>query len=513
MEIMMIKHKQYFTITGNLFDKLVLDMRDFNLRRLTTNKQVFYYDHRKRKQVTKYEIDKTFFVIDYRGRKIHYIYTLYGEVKNHLLFKNYSIKEKEVRPPRGDKVTFNRNSEYTPRVDQNLYIDKITKSKLPTTLVDIRTGGGKTLTVTLALAELGKRFGVVVLPRYIEKWRGDLKHYLNLTDDEIYIVQGGKSLERLFNKSKEEMSEIKAVIFSLKTLIIYIKEYLNLEKVFTYSIVPDKATKALGLGYMVSDETHQEFHNVFLTQLFLDTNMFIGVTATLVHNNYTMTDKYRLLFPKESRVVNDTVYKRYINVISFKYHFEDIRKIRSQNNFGYSQIELEKSIMRRKSILKRYLEMIFKVFKTTYLNKPDLEKGDKAMIFAGTIEMCEKIKYYIEGELIKLGKRYKVTKYTEKEDYSVIADNDIITSTIQSAGTALDIPNLVTVIQTVAVNSIQANKQTIGRLRDLGKNKEVIFSYIWTPDIKAHDNYNVNRLGYFAPIVKNSRVFKYDKLI
>jgi superfamily II DNA or RNA helicase len=305
--------------------------------------------------------------------------------------------------------------------------------------------------------------------------------------------------------NKKEMGNIKVIIFSLKTLQIYLKKWMSPYKDFDYNLEPDELTQFINLGYMINDETHQDYHNVFTTQLFFNTNMFIGITATLENNDRKMMALYNVLFPLEERANIEIPINRYITAISVKYYFSDMKRLRYKGPFGYNHNILEATIIKNKKILNNYLEMIMRIALGGYIK--DRVEGDKLLIFASKVEMCILlIKYFKDSDYFK---DIKITKYTEEDDYTVIAENDIIISTLGSSSTALDIPNLIAVIQTVAVDSIQSNKQSIGRLRDL-PDKVVKFYYIWSGNIKQHSGYNFRRTKYFASIAKTfmNKVFQ-----
>jgi len=72
---------------------------------------------------------------------------------------------------------------------------------------------------------------------------------------------------------------------------------------------------------------------------------------------------------------------------------------------------------------------------------------------------------------------------------------DITVSTFQSSGTALDIPKLITCLQTVNMGSMQANLQSIGRLRDIGKH--VRYIYFYANNIPSHRKYHFQRMELF----------------
>lgn len=507
MKIIMVRYNQFFTISSSNFDKLVTDVKELN-NRFTTIRQDRFFDRKAKKMKVKYIEDQKFYAINYIDQTIHYLFSTYGIVVNYLRGLGYTIEESKVLPKEGKKIEL--QVKFKPRDKQKPYLNAFVKSTEPTLLIDAIMGFGKTVVASMGFAKLKRRFGVIVLPRYIDKWKKDLSNYLELSEEngDFYTVQGGKSLRVLMEMSEEERDSYKVILYSLKTIILYINEYLDINKPFTYEVAPLDLMNHLEIGYLLNDESHQEFHNVVKVNLFFNVKKFIGLTGTLEHKNRTLEKMYKYLFPNESRVDVEEDINRYITVYSIRFKFSNINKVNTINNFGYSQINYEKSIYRRSTIRDNYTSMISKLVKKIYIEKPDFEKGDKCLIFAATIKMCE----VITDKLKKEHPGFKITKYTSDDDYNVIDESDIIVSTPGSASTALDISNLVTVIQTVSLDSLQINKQTLGRLRPLD-NKEVVFAYIWSPQIKPHYFYARNRLEYFSKMAKKTISITYHNPI
>jgi len=83
-----------------------------------------------------------------------------------------------------------------------------------------------------------------------------------------------------------------------------------------------------------------------------------------------------------------------------------------------------------------------------------------------------------------------VKRYVEDDPYDNLMKPDIRVSTLQSAGTAVDIPNLATTVMTTAVSSSQANIQGLGRLREMKDGRVPEFVYFACVDIKKHMEYH-----------------------
>ena len=83
-----------------------------------------------------------------------------------------------------------------------------------------------------------------------------------------------------------------------------------------------------------------------------------------------------------------------------------------------------------------------------------------------------------------------ISKYTSEDDYTVFDTSDIVVSTTKSAGTAIDISNLQTVISITNRGSKQAVEQMIGRLRKPKKDEFTpCYVVLVNMDIPAHVRY------------------------
>lgn len=92
-------------------------------------------------------------------------------------------------------------------------------------------------------------------------------------------------------------------------------------------------------------------------------------------------------------------------------------------------------------------------------------------------------------------------------DAGVLKTADIIVSTIKSAGTAQDIPDLKVAILTQAVRKKEANIQTLGRLRKLKRWPEVtpVFVYLSNSAVPAHMKYHEAKKEIFRTVTLTQR--------
>lgn len=376
--------------------------------------------------------------------------------------------------------------------------------------VTLQTGRGKTGSSLKAIETIGERFIVAVLGRYFDKWIGDIKKQYVIEDGDMITARGSKEFKSLLKFSSHKDYNPQVIVTTIDTLHGYIREY-NLTKFKgqpEHIVPPEQLWGKLGCGVRLIDEVHQHFHTVYILDLYTHIYKGIGLSATLGADDKITDSMYGIAFPMKTRI-NGGVYIKVSDATCIHYRFKDPKKIRYQGFAkGYSHVVFEESLVKQRQALQNYLDMILTVVKQEYVKVA--KTGQKMLIFAAKIETCEIIRDYLEEMLPD----YVVEKYTSEDDYETFERADIVTSTIGSSGTAIDIPDLITVLMTTVINSKNANEQALGRLRDLripGFNPK--FLYFSCDDIGKHREYTNRKHELFADKVFTHKSEYYEKRI
>lgn len=356
---------------------------------------------------------------------------------------------------------------------------------------------------TKALLDLGYVTGIVLLPRYIEKWVEDITSYTDITKDEICIVKGQDSLDKLWNTKKKDI-KYKVFLFSITTLANFISTYEENSNDCSYSL--GELSKHLGIGLLANDESHQHFNALFRISIHFEALRMIGMTATMVNNAADITRMYTLFYPYDSRVANLVKRDGYINVYPIMYTLKLKASFKYILNGSYNHNQFEQSLLRYPMLTKSYLKMIDYYLKEGFINHRT--HNEKCIIFFSSIKLCTLATNYLR----MLHKDLNIERYVEQDSYENIKTGDIIISTQQSLGTAFTVPNLITILNTVPMSSIQANKQNIGRLREI-EGKELRYYYFYTNAIVPHRKMSVERLDAIKDISKSVTYKSYDELL
>lgn len=364
-------------------------------------------------------------------------------------------------------------------------------------LVTMPTGTGKTKTALMTAALLGKKLAIVVLAKYVDKWKSDILECFKISPKKILEVQGAKYLKGLLALAAEDkLKDYDVIIMSMQTLAPYFdtyEEYGDTTLDLGYDVLPGDMLSKCGVGTVIIDETHEHIHLVHRVLTYTHVPMLIGLSATFQSDDPFIARIHKVMFPHEIRI-NSVKMKKYIHLAAVAYNFKEYNKNKirtsSWGSTSYSHIEFEKCILNNGNYLNNYLRMLSSTVKSGY--NDDYKEGDKCLIFASRIEMVNKIVKHLKT----MFPNRKISSYVKDDDYSVLTESDIIVSTLGSAGTAVDVKGLTCVLLSVAINSSVSNLQALGRLREI-LGRIVRFYYFYCEQISKHVEYHENKQDLF----------------
>jgi len=494
-----MREKQFKMIIGSHFFKII-KMTDrirtlcFKFMNQYGQKEFVNSKGKSILKVTKYYACRTSDTNEFRfhiGQLKPFLNLLSDELINENM---YDVEEIGLYMP--DKVKLSIKDGWTLRdyqEDCRDFILKDDKDALLSKLVSLPTGTGKTFTALYTLASLQQKTVICVLPTYMDKWASDITNIVNVKPKDIMLIRGSDQLKGLMTAAKHHKLPQKYFIISLRTYMNYIKAYEehngNIEEL-GYDLKPDELFEALRVGNLLIDEAHQHLHAVYRLITYSNIPLVVGLTATLLSDDKFIVNMQHIIFPKEKRY-DKVKMKKYIKAYAIAYRFRNFRKskvrVSEWKSKNYSHNAFERSILKNSNLTKKYMDIIYSIADVGYI-KP-FESGDKLIIFAASKKMCEVIVNYFKKKHPELD----IRKYTEEDPYENAIEPDIRVTTIQSCGTAIDIPNLRCTILTNSISSSGSNLQVLGRLREL-KNKDVKFFYMYCEDIKKQYQYHIKKM-------------------
>lgn len=398
------------------------------------------------------------------------------------------------------KVEFAVRRMFPPRERQVGIIEYVLDTENPKwdpiiKMATLQTGGGKTYIAQYCMNELGWRTVIHFKGGYVERWKTDLEETFEFKRGEFLIVRGSKDMIALQQMALEGILHAKVIIITSATMRDYIKNYEEANghsKV--YPIAPIDFYPKLGIGFRVTDELHQEFHNNYRIDLYTHLPRSLGLSATMTSSDAFKNRMYDIAYPVQQRH-DGGGYHVYIAVTAILYHMDPDVKIRFMGAQGYSHTTFEESIMRHKGLLKNYLKIIDHAIYNRFVSVR--EDGQKALVFFARVDLCT----LMTERLRKLYPELNIVRYvgSEGDSYEDILEADITVSTIGSAGTAIDIKNLRSTFMSTAIDSRQSNEQVLGRTRPLKDWPDITpeFIYFGCLEIEQHCKYHRNKKDFF----------------
>lgn len=385
-------------------------------------------------------------------------------------------------------------------------VEFITKEPVRSKLLPLATGSGKTFSSLFALAQVKMLIGIVIVPTYIEKWVKDIVEGHETTIKDIMVIQGSKSLRGLIAMAQEGSLRSKYYVFSSRTMQEFISAYEDNPDQCkeNYGCLPVELFPLVGIGSLLVDEAHQHFHAIFKILLHANVVFQLGLTATLLSDDSVVSRVHRVVYP--DKVVYDAgALDKYADVYALGYFMPpDLLKKVKTTQYGsnsYSHNAFEQSVMRFPPLKMFMMSLLYNAIEDFFVGM--YEKGDKLMIFVGMVKYAD----YVVGFIKHYFPKFSVNRYCDGDPLQNVYEADIIVTTIISAGTAIDIPGLRAVIQTVSVSSSVANIQNLGRLRKI-PNKDVRFVYLFAENINKQKMYHYKRLELFRERVASHRTFR-----
>lgn len=360
----------------------------------------------------------------------------------------------------------------------------------PCRLVGLQTGKGKSYCSMRSAQRLGTATAFIMRAQYIPKWIIDVKKtYAFTAIEDVMVIQGSASLMGAIAQGLAGTLTAKVFLISNKTIQNWISLYEEVGEAtleMGYGCLPHQLFQVLGVGFRVIDEVHQDFHLNFKIDLYTNVAHAVSLSATMVSDDSFMTRMYEIAYPASWRH-NGGALDKYIAAKAIIYRLRNPELIRCVDwaTKRYSHNLMEQSILRNKELKESYMNFIVSMMRMSYV-KNRRGAGDKLIIFCASINFCTEVVSFLKKKFPE----YDIRRYVEDDPYEDLMEPDIRVASLNKAGTAVDVPGLITTILTVAVKSSQSNIQGLGRLRKLDDGFTPEFLYAVCEDIPKHLEYH-----------------------
>jgi superfamily II DNA or RNA helicase len=329
----------------------------------------------------------------------------------------------------------------------------------------------------------------------IEQWKNSVLQFTTIKEDEIYIIRGKESLEKLEKMDEEELSKYRWFIAIHKTIASYMDRDLK---------NPDKLLTKLGIGTKLYDEAHVEYKNTFYFDCVTNTES-IYITATPSRSNHLENVVYQRMFksvPRHNAVQDSS--ENYHNVILVNYNSKPSieEEASMKNKHGFDTKKWCSYIIDKEDNFVLFTDILLEI-----INRMNKNRDKKIFILFHTIAGIDALYKLLKEEFpdLEVGRFDSTIKNKDKRFLEL--KKDIVLSTEKSFGKAIDVEGLDVLINTVSFGSKVVAEQTLGRLR---KKNDAEVWYIDFSDngFKSIKNQFVQRRPVFNK--KAKKIYKLD---
>jgi hypothetical protein len=357
-----------------------------------------------------------------------------------------------------------------------------------------------TLLAQHTMKRLGYRTSIMMKGGYLDQWVSSLDIAFKFGRGDLVKIQGSIALHTIMQMAIDGDELPMCMLISINTFSEYIREYERNGVTQMYPIAPHEFFEVMKIGLNIFDEGHQFPHQVMKLFVYTHIEKFMTLSATLETRNKFMNRIYEIMYPRCDRF--DAGYRKvYISASAVFWQLKDSKSIRYTGYKGaYSHVKFEESMMlsKNRKILANYVDMICAFADSEFISV--MEKGQKMLIFCATVKFCT----MLVKEIQKRYPHMDTTRYVSADKRTVMDKADIIVSTVLSAGTAVDIPNLRVTWMTTAIDSQQANEQALYRTRPLVDWPDQVPRFIYSvcSTIEKHVKYHLNKVSAWKLLVK-----------
>ncbi len=331
-------------------------------------------------------------------------------------------------------------------------------------MLNLNTGEGKTFCALYScLLDGSKPFIMMNALNLATQWKDKILEYTDITEDEVYIISGRRTIEKLIDMSNDEIKKIKFFIGIYNTVI----DYINADdyRLDLTSLMYDKAK----VNIKIFDEIHVHYQSVLSIDYKLSRIPSIYLTATPERNNRNEDKLFQSIFgniPHFKSPNENGSYGRYRNVIITKFTtsptMENIADVKKRSTRGFSYNAYNDYLKDNPSSM----GLLFNALNQVYSK---LCMGEKTVLLVKNIDMIETLvdlfyeQDYINDNAVIVSAYH--SKINKKLKPKILEESNLIITTDSSLGKGIDVQGLTRVISCINTSSTISINQMAGRLR------------------------------------------------
>jgi len=319
-------------------------------------------------------------------------------------------------------------------------------------LLHLRTDSGKTFIAIKFICE-EKRKAIIIAHNEVvlTQWISRILEFTNISEDEIGIIQGKKSINKVTGKEK-------IFIAIHRTLTNIVEE--DSKRLFSF-------VKENDIDIKIIDECHLEMMSTFVIDSFLNIPTNIYLTATAERAKYDEDKVFGYIVPvkdsfgKGSKDISDIDKQLKTYFINYTTNISENREAKLTTRYGF---DLAKWAAYTLDFSEEIGEMILYYLKKIYVKLKT--KDVNVAIMLKSLDQCRKFELFFESKGIEVGQFNTI--YKDKKTRHLQLEKGICLTTDKSFGTAVD-SSIDVLFNLLPIGNRPGTLQMVGRLRSTGK--------------------------------------------
>lgn len=420
------------------------------------------------------------------------------------------IKHNYLPVPEARSLTVRFRKGITPRDYQIPIVNSLSNDSYSNALY-LRTGGGKSISTLLAVERVGKRFAIMIPPKYFGLWEGTLYDAFGRKkiEHKYKTADGSPKFKALIQQALDGKLKADCIMISNATYRAFLNNFEEFGEEWCleeYGCTPTTFHEVMGIGVQINDEIQEDPGLYFRIDLYSNVRKIINLSATPFTGSDYVTEMINVMLPEETHCPLPE-YDIYQDVIALLYNDIPVKPkdYLVPHRGMYSHMRYESQMLKNRKRFDSYVRKIIRVVDAVFVK--EFQPKQKILILCATRNFIDALTVELKQEY---GNRFNVGPYYQGISYNKLMRQDITISTAKSSGTGVDIPNLKEVMLLHAMNSKKDNIQILGRLRPLKDFPEITprMVYFVCVDIQHQLAYHRNKKSYFHGKVKSHRTLR-----
>lgn len=317
--------------------------------------------------------------------------------------------------------------------------------------VNNNTGTGKTYVGSMMMAyNLYKTIVIASTTGILEQWIDRMEEYTDISRNDICIIKGAPTINRLMSTNGNDRYKIFLVTHSTLNSYANSNGWDAVGELF----------KFLRVGLKIIDEYHQNFDNIVLIDAYTNTYKTLYLSATPIRSSESENRIYQYAFKNIPAIeLFDENKDPHTDYIAIRYNSRPKPSQISEckNQYGLNRMKYIQYLVHQEEF-ELVLYYVAKICKRT---------NGKVLIYIGVNSCIEYVKDWLITNFPEL--EHKIGIYTSvvTDNKKDMLDKKIILSTTKSCGAAMDIKGLkTTILLAEPFKSEVLARQSLGRTRD-----------------------------------------------